>query len=96
MHTLCIWSHTLAGQMHWLAVYRNPLSFLSIVAACAILVACDAGPTLTEFRGSTMGTTYSVKVVDLPPSIDSDALHAEIKAVLDRVNEQMSTYLKDS
>ncbi len=96
MHPRCILSHTPAGQMYWLAICRKSLSFLGIVTSCAFLFACDTGPTLAEFRGSTMGTTYSVKVVELPRSIHSDTLHAEIKAVLDRVNEQMSTYLKDS
>ena len=43
-----------------------------------------------------MGTTYSVKVVDPPPSLESHGLHAEIDAVLQHINGQMSTYLEDS
>lgn len=47
---------------------------------------------LTEFIGVTMGTTYSVKITDLPHGIDVDAMHAEINRILKSVNDQMSTY----
>jgi thiamine biosynthesis lipoprotein len=43
-----------------------------------------------------MGTTYSVKITDIPPSLDSSALHTEIQAVFERINDQMSTYLESS
>ena len=61
-----------------------------------LLGACGARATLAEFHGSTMGTTYSVKIADLPPTLDSNTLHGEIEAVFARINEQMSTYLEDS
>jgi thiamine biosynthesis lipoprotein len=75
---------------------RSSVIALSVVAACIILAACDTSATLAEFNGSTMGTTYTVKIVDIPPSLDSNSLHAEIQAVFARINDQMSTYLEDS
>mgnify|MGYP001547009792 CR=1 FL=1 len=41
-----------------------------------------------------MGTTYTVKIFE-PPSFDSE-IQFEVDAVLRRVNDQMSTYLKTS
>ncbi len=49
-----------------------------------------------SLSGSTMGTTYSVKIVD---SIESQVLsniQIKIDSVLVEVNQQMSTYIKDS
>lgn len=63
------------------------------------LVACalDAPPArATVLRGPTMGTTYRVT---LPPSSgasDGRALHAEVGAVLARVDARMSTYRPDA
>ena len=48
------------------------------------------------FAGTTMGTTYSVKVVALPVEIDRDRVAAEIQARLDRINGLMSTYDPES
>jgi thiamine biosynthesis lipoprotein len=74
----------------------NPLIALCIIAACVVLAACGARSTLAEFHGNTMGTTYLVKIADIPPSLDSSTLHAEIQAVFVRINNQMSTYLESS
>jgi thiamine biosynthesis lipoprotein len=43
-----------------------------------------------------MGTSYTVKVVDLPPSLDSGALEQEISDILGSLNSRMSTYDADS
>ncbi|HMP73657.1 MAG TPA: FAD:protein FMN transferase [Kiritimatiellia bacterium] len=56
-------------------------------------------PQLHEWRGQTMGTWYTVKVVDHDLAITPEiyqSLHAEIDAALVEVNRQMSTYLPDS
>ena len=49
-----------------------------------------------ELVGSTMGTTFSVKIVDPPAYLDLVALQAEIQAALDDINQTMSTYIEDS
>ena len=43
-----------------------------------------------------MGGRYTVKIVDLPPTVSAPALHAEIAVTLQRINESMSTYLDNS
>jgi len=48
------------------------------------------------FEGHTMGTTYHIKLI---PKLSKDKelqVHEGIKAVLARVNKQMSTYMEDS
>jgi len=47
-------------------------------------------------QGATMGTTYTVKMVELPPGLEPDGVQAEIDAILEKINRQMSTYLEDS
>jgi thiamine biosynthesis lipoprotein len=49
-----------------------------------------------ELVGSTMGTTFSVKVVSPPAGLDLAALQQEIQGTLDAINDTMSTYLDDS
>lgn len=51
---------------------------------------------LLSFSGETMGTTYSVKLVDVPLGVAVSALPEEIASVLEAVNQQMSTYRPDS
>ena len=51
---------------------------------------------VASFTGTTMGTTYSVKVADLPAGIDRERIADEIQAQLDRVNSLMSTYDPES
>ncbi|MGL5156355.1 MAG: FAD:protein FMN transferase, partial [Aeromonas veronii] len=48
-----------------------------------------------HITGSTMGTYYSIKVADSAIS-DPAKLQAEVDVLLERVNDQMSTYRPDS
>jgi len=58
------------------------------------LTACSPTPETLEILGSTMGTTYSVKVVE--PRHGREALAEIIERRLDSVNDQMSTWRPDS
>lgn len=49
-----------------------------------------------ELRGTTMGTFYSIQVVDLPSAIEPQGLRDKIDAELDLVEGLMSTYRDDS
>ncbi len=51
---------------------------------------------LVQFSGATMGTTYTVKVLQVPDGMAPDALQAEVDLILAQVNRQMSTYDNDS
>ena len=51
---------------------------------------------LTTFSGQTMGTWFTVKIVDPPPAVSTAALQEEIGARLRQINAWMSTYDPDS
>ncbi|NVK18172.1 MAG: FAD:protein FMN transferase [Methylocystaceae bacterium] len=50
----------------------------------------------TVFTGSTMGTTFMVKVIDLPDALKPQEIKAEIDKVLKDVNDKMSLWVADS
>jgi thiamine biosynthesis lipoprotein len=65
--------------------------------ALLLLAGCgEPPPQVAELSGSTMGTTYSIKLAP-PPQADARGLLArEVDARLEAINRQMSTYLPDS
>ncbi|ADE15633.1 ApbE family lipoprotein [Nitrosococcus halophilus Nc 4] len=62
------------------------------------MTAClgSAEDRLTWLTGATMGTGYSVKIVDLPAGIDPESLDHHIAQLLEEVNGLMSTYQEAS
>jgi thiamine biosynthesis lipoprotein len=69
---------------------------LPLLLLALLLSACAPGPEALELGGSSMGTTYSVKVIDPPTSVTAATLAPELDAVLLAVNAGMSTYLPES
>ncbi|MBN1379105.1 MAG: FAD:protein FMN transferase [Gammaproteobacteria bacterium] len=71
---------------------------LFALVALSILSACDNKPQqrLVLLGGDTMGTSWSVKITDLPASIERSALNTELQAELEIINAGMSTYRDDS
>lgn len=67
-----------------------------LLALAGILAGCDQSRELHALSGATMGTTWSVKVVDLPPGVSEAQLHSDIRLLLESVNQQMSTWEPDS
>ena len=59
-----------------------------------VLTGCDE--PFMAISGSTMGTTFQVKIARDEGALDARVLAREIDARLDEVNRQMSTYRKDS
>ena len=55
----------------------------------------SAHPTLS-LTGQTMGTTYSIKIVAPPDTVQTDTLHALIELTLTSVNEHLSNWLPNS
>ena len=74
------------------------LRFFPLVALLLPLLACTPAPEhqVLELQGATMGTSYSIQVVDLPSGVDPNALRDRIATELDRVNALMSTYRESS
>ena len=56
------------------------------------LAACSA-PEPSLISGNTMGTTYSVTIVD---DIEKNSVQSEIEVKLEHINSLMSTYIEDS
>ncbi|MGI9320901.1 MAG: FAD:protein FMN transferase [Thiogranum sp.] len=80
-----------------LLLYKRAMALL--ISIVWLLSACQSGTqerALTTLQGATMGTTYTVKMVELQPGLKPDGIQAEIDVTLEEINLQMSTYLEDS
>jgi FAD:protein FMN transferase len=62
----------------------------------AVLAGCSQPREPVTLNGATMGTTWTVRLGEIPPGVSVPALRSELEAVLERVNAQMSTYREDS
>lgn len=72
---------------------------LALATPFLSLVGCDgggAGRRSTLVTGATMGTTYSVKISQMPAGVDRQVLESGIAGILETVNRQMSTFRPDS
>lgn len=77
--------------------YRFSIFFLLVLVLIWIARALAPAAAIHEFNGSTMGTTYSIKVPELPRDITPDMLATHIAELLYTLDkEQMSTYAPDS
>src|SRR5262245_5276270 len=78
----------------------------TVLFLAVFVAACDrsdesrpeaaAAERLTVIEGATMGGRYTVKLVDVPPSLVASTLHDEIDDALRRINDSMSTFVDDS
>lgn len=76
---------------------RPPLTFpalLSCVLLLGVFGDAEGRGDLVTITGVTMGTTYAVKLRDV--DVEIDALRSQIDTLLVRINEQMSTWRRDS
>ena len=60
-----------------------------------VIEGCLGQDKVVEFKGVTMGTTYSVKVAH-KSLFKKDHVKKQIEDILKKVNDKMSTYIKDS
>lgn len=69
-----------------------------LLLALLLASACDNTSRLPEFEltGSTMGTSYSIKLVAPPDALNKDRLREEIAATLERAENLASTYRENS
>ena len=71
--------------------------FIPLIFCCAFfLTACQPDTQMTTIQGETMGTTYTVKYLSNQSSTPAQLTQAELDALLNEVNRQMSTYQNDS
>ena len=78
--------------------FIDQAKFVALATPFLSLVGCgdDGAGGLVSLAGKTMGTTYSVKLVDVPKAIDEPTLAREIDSLLETIDRQMSTYRPDS
>ena len=58
------------------------------------LLSCSDKKKKLTISGQTMGTTYSIKLVE--ENVDSIYIHNSIDNILEDINSQMSTYIDNS
>ncbi|EKO3469523.1 FAD:protein FMN transferase [Vibrio fluvialis] len=71
-------------------------TWLVALASLLLLAGCEQPPQQVHLSGPTMGTSYNIKYLQQDGLPSSDYLHKEIDRLLEEVNDQMSTYRKDS
>lgn len=72
----------------------NKLLYIKIglpIVIVLLLILAPASRQLLHLSGSTMGTTYNVKFLELD-GVEAQSMQTEIDALLAQVNKQMSTY----
>lgn len=67
---------------------------LACVLLAALLAGC--GERIESFGGPTMGSTYTIKYVRTSSGPSPSEVQSKVEAALREVDEQMSTYRKDS
>jgi thiamine biosynthesis lipoprotein len=78
-----------AVAIEWRAEHRaTPASRAALVS--------EGNSGSLAVSGPTMGSTWTVRVVHLPPSITAEMIRATAQETLDRIEQQMSTYRADS
>lgn len=72
----------------------------SLLCLWALLILSGCGQSerfeTVTFSGSTMGTTYNIRIVKTPGAEIPEDLHQRIEHWLEQVNLSMSTYIDDS
>lgn len=71
-------------------------NWLVAFASLLLLAGCEQPPQQVHLSGPTMGTTYNIKYIVQDGQPSSQALQTEVDRLLEQVNDQMSTYRKDS
>jgi thiamine biosynthesis lipoprotein len=67
-----------------------------IVMLAGVLSGCGNGDRLERFDGPTMGSRYSIQYVRHSSAPGPKAVQAEVEKILADVDQQMSTYRRDS
>ncbi|WP_236631685.1 FAD:protein FMN transferase [Endozoicomonas numazuensis] len=69
---------------------------IGLILLAAGFYALSMRPTLKHIQGETMGTTYSITYASPPFSHSVDDVKQQVDALLEAVNDSMSTYRNDS
>lgn len=78
---------------------KSVASWFAIATLTIFLTACKKDPEQIMLTGKTMGTTYTVKYIDngeVKDLASPEKIQSELDSLLVEVNDEMSTYIKDS
>ena len=78
------------------AKFTTLANWLVLMGLAFFVSGCSSQDEVIALSGSTMGTTYHIKVANSKGLPDAQLLQAEIDMALEQVNDQMSTYRPDS
>jgi thiamine biosynthesis lipoprotein len=71
--------------------------WLGFFVLIIIFIGCKSKDHTISINGNTMGTTYSIKIIDnLPQHININNIKSNIDSALQVVNQQMSTFIPES
>ena len=70
--------------------------WLVAFASLLVLAGCEKPVEQIHLSGPTMGTTYNIKYIESEGIPSPEVLQKEVDRLLEEVNDQMSTYRKDS
>lgn len=70
--------------------------WLVVLTSLLFLAGCSQPKEQIHLSGPTMGTTYNIKYIDVDGAPASADIQKEVDKLLELVNDQMSTYRKDS
>lgn len=80
--------------------FKNGVSNLKAPVIFWLLLFCsgcsDSLRPSPVLHGPTMGTTYTIKLSEIPSGLVLDQLRAEVESQLEQINDWMSTYRADS
>lgn len=70
--------------------------WLVAFASLLVLAGCEKPVEQIHLSGPTMGTTYNIKYISAEGQPTPEVIQKEVDRLLEEVNDQMSTYRKDS
>lgn len=70
--------------------------FIFLFVGASLLAGCKAERPQIVLSGPTMGTTYSIKIVDAPSHVERQTIQSAVDRVLERIDREMSSYRDDS
>lgn len=71
-------------------------TFFLVVVSLAVLAGCSKPAEQIHLSGPTMGTGYNVKYISAQGQPKVEDIQKDIDAILEKVNDEMSTYRPDS
>jgi len=87
---------SLVKQKNFLFIKKAQL-WLGFFVLIILFIGCKSQNQTITINGNTMGTTYSIKIIDKKlQHIDINNVKSKIDSALQAVNQQMSTYIPDS